>query len=38
MADVMRALGRVEEAAEIERRLTAVRDTLSDGEQEPLGN
>jgi tetratricopeptide (TPR) repeat protein len=38
MADVMRALGRVGEAAEIERRLTAVRDTLSDGEQEPLGN
>jgi len=38
MADVMRALGRVEEAAEIERRLTAVRDSLSDGEQEPLGN
>ena len=38
MADVMRALGRVEEAAGIERRLTAVRDTLSDGEQEPLGN
>ena len=38
MADVMRALGRVDEAAEIERRLTAVRDTLSDGEQEPLGN
>jgi tetratricopeptide (TPR) repeat protein len=38
MADVMRALGRVEEAAEIERRLTAVRDTLSDGEQEPFGN
>jgi tetratricopeptide (TPR) repeat protein len=38
MADVMRALGRVEEAAEIERRLTAVRDCLSDGEQEPLGN
>jgi tetratricopeptide (TPR) repeat protein len=38
MADVMRALGRVEEAAEVERRLTAVRDTLSDGEQEPLGN
>ena len=38
MADVMRALGRVEEAAEIERRLTAVRDTISDGEQEPLGN
>ncbi|MFY8197932.1 MAG: tetratricopeptide repeat protein [Candidatus Planktophila sp.] len=38
MADVMRAVGRVGEAAEIERRLTAVRDTLSDGEQEPLGN
>jgi tetratricopeptide (TPR) repeat protein len=38
MADVMRALGRVVEAAEIERRLTTVRDTLSDGEQEPLGN
>jgi tetratricopeptide (TPR) repeat protein len=38
MADVMRALGRIEEAAEIERRLTAVRDSLSDGEQEPLGN
>jgi tetratricopeptide (TPR) repeat protein len=38
MADVMRALGRVEEAAEIERRLTAVRDSLSDGDQEPLGN
>ena len=38
MADVMRALGRVDEATEIERRLTAVRDTLSDGEQEPLGN
>jgi len=38
MADVMRALGRTDEAAEIERRLTAVRDCLSDGEQEPLGN
>jgi tetratricopeptide (TPR) repeat protein len=38
MADVMRALGRTGEAAEIERRLTAVRDCLSDGEQEPLGN
>jgi tetratricopeptide (TPR) repeat protein len=38
MADVMRTLGRVSEAAEIERRLTTVRDSLSDGEQEPLGN
>ena len=38
MADVMRALGRIDEAAEIERRLTTVRDSLADGEQEPLGN
>ena len=38
MADVMRALGRTDEAAEIERRLTTVRDSLTDGEQEPLGN
>lgn len=38
MADVMRTLGRVDEAAEIERRLTTVRDSLTDGEQEPLGN
>jgi tetratricopeptide (TPR) repeat protein len=38
MAEVMRALGRVDEAAEIERRLTTVRDSLADGEQEPLGN
>jgi len=38
MADVMRTLGRIDEAAEIERRLTTVRDTLTDGEQEPLGN
>jgi tetratricopeptide (TPR) repeat protein len=38
MAEVMRALGRIDEAAEIERRLTTVRDSLADGEQEPLGN
>jgi tetratricopeptide (TPR) repeat protein len=38
MAEVMRALGRVNEAAEVERRLTTVRDSLADGEQEPLGN
>jgi tetratricopeptide (TPR) repeat protein len=38
MAEVMRALGRVDEAAEVERRLTTVRDSLADGEQEPLGN
>jgi tetratricopeptide (TPR) repeat protein len=38
MADVMRTLGRTDEAAEIERRLTTVRDSLTDGEQEPLGN
>jgi tetratricopeptide (TPR) repeat protein len=38
MAEVMRNLGRSEEAAEIERRLTTVRDSLTDGEQEPLGN
>ena len=38
MADVMRALGRIDEAAEVERRLTTVRDSLADGEQEPLGN
>ena len=38
IADVMRALGRIDEAAEIERRLTTVRDSLADGEQEPLGN
>jgi tetratricopeptide (TPR) repeat protein len=38
MADVMRALGRIDEAAEIERRLTTVRDSLAEGEQEPLGN
>lgn len=38
MADVMRALGRIEEAAEVERRLTTVRDSLADGEQSPLGN
>ena len=38
MADVMRALGRIDEAAEIERRLTTVRDSLADGEQEPLGS
>lgn len=38
MADVMRAVGRTDEAAEIERRLTTVRDSLTDGEQEPLGN
>ena len=38
MAEVMRILGRIDEAAEIERRLTTVRDSLTDGEQEPLGN
>jgi tetratricopeptide (TPR) repeat protein len=38
MAEVMRALGRIDEAAEVERRLTTVRDSLADGEQEPLGN
>jgi tetratricopeptide (TPR) repeat protein len=38
MAEVMRTLGRIDEAAEIERRLTTVRDSLTDGEQEPLGN
>ncbi len=38
MTEVMRALGRVDEAAEVERRLTTVRDSLADGEQEPLGN
>jgi tetratricopeptide (TPR) repeat protein len=38
MADVMRALGRADEAAEVERRLTTVRESLADGEQEPLGN
>jgi tetratricopeptide (TPR) repeat protein len=38
MAEVMRILGRIEQAAEIERRLTTVRDSLTDGEQEPLGN
>jgi tetratricopeptide (TPR) repeat protein len=38
MAEVMRALGRVDEAVEVERRLTTVRDSLADGEQEPLGN
>jgi tetratricopeptide (TPR) repeat protein len=38
MAEVMRTLGRIDEAAEVERRLTTVRDSLTDGEQEPLGN
>jgi tetratricopeptide (TPR) repeat protein len=38
MAEVMRALGRIDEAAEVERRLTTVRDSLADGVQEPLGN
>jgi tetratricopeptide (TPR) repeat protein len=38
MAEVMRARGRIDEAAEVERRLTTVRDSLADGEQEPLGN
>jgi hypothetical protein len=38
MVVVMRALGRIEEADEVERRLVAVREALSDDEVQPLGN
>ncbi len=38
MVVVMRALGRIEEANEVERRLVAVRDALSDDDVQPLGN
>jgi hypothetical protein len=38
MVVVMRALGRIEEADEVERRLVAVREALSDVEAQPLGN
>jgi hypothetical protein len=38
MVVVMRALGRTEEADEVERRLVAVRDALADEEVQPLGN
>ena len=38
MVVVMRALGRIEEANEVERRLVAVREALSDVEVPPLGN
>jgi tetratricopeptide (TPR) repeat protein len=38
MVVVMRALGRIEEANEVERRLVAVREALSDDEVPPLGN
>jgi hypothetical protein len=38
MVVVMRALGRTEEADEVERRLVAVREALADVEIQPLGN
>jgi tetratricopeptide (TPR) repeat protein len=38
MVEVMRALGRIDEANEVERRLAAVRDALADEEPAPLGD
>ena len=38
MVEVMRALGRIDEANEVERRLAAVREALADEEPAPLGD